>query len=258
MEACTNEKPDILVIEGTRINEESSSKEEDVEDEIINISTKAKGLSVCNWSVRDTDRMLSFSNAAKRMNKKLAISLRQAYLLEQLSACKESTAPSIDDDTIEIYANRKDWGLIGSKCDERMRNADYDKWEREYLDSAISFKDIRKDQDKYMFFCTNYDLKELIDIRPKPGSCYIKSVCEPFDVEMEIDWERVMNWINHFDLKDYSTHVSGHASGPQLKEFVQTVKPKLIVPIHTQHANFYEKWWSNVRLIDAIGDSLSF
>lgn len=85
-----------------------------------------------------------------------------------------------------------------------------------------------------MFFCTNYDLKELIDIKPKTGSCYIKSVCETFDVEMEIDWERVMNWINHFGLGNYSTHVSGHASGPQLKEFVQTVKPLSVIGSQNQ------------------------
>lgn len=102
MEACKEAKPDLLIIEGTRIDETNSKTETDVEDEICNIATNAKGLSVCNWSIRDTDRMLSFLNAAKKMNKKLAISLKQAYLLDQLSTCPDTSTPSLDDDNIEI------------------------------------------------------------------------------------------------------------------------------------------------------------
>jgi ribonuclease J len=75
MEACKEAKPDVLIIEGTRVDSNSSKKEDEVEDEIFEVSSKAKGRSVGNWSVRDTDRMLSFLNAAKKLGKKLAISL---------------------------------------------------------------------------------------------------------------------------------------------------------------------------------------
>jgi ribonuclease J len=65
---------------------------------------------------------------------------------------------------------------------------------------------------------------------------YIKSVCEPFDAEMMIDWKRVMNWLNHFGMKVDSTHVSGHASGPQLREFVEQLNAKKVVPLHNVNA----------------------
>jgi len=154
-----------------------------------------------------------------------------------------------------LYAMRKDWGMIGSDCDERLIRADYDNWEREYLNDSICYKDVKNRQNKFMFFCTNFDLKELIDIKPATGSVYVKSVCEPFDIEMEIDWQRVENWIKHFGMGDpIPTHVSGHASGPQLKEFVKTVKPKILIPVHTQHANIYDKWWDKVHLLKEIGE----
>ena len=256
MEACKNTKPDLLIIEGTRVLEESSKKESEVEDEICGISSKAAGLSVCNWSIRDTDRMFSFLNAAKKLDKKLAISLKQAYLLEQLSMCHDSIAPRIDDDNIELYANRKSWGVIGNRdwC-EKMRNEDYDSWERPYLDRAICHKDLRNHQDDYLMFCSNFDLKELIDIKPTEGSVYIKSVCEPFDAEMEIDWERIENWIKHFGMNISSTHVSGHASGLQLREFVGQVNPKTIIPIHTESAKTYEKWSKTVHVLKGAGES---
>jgi ribonuclease J len=256
VEACEKTKPDVLITEGTRIDEESSRKESDVEDEVSTITSKSKGLTVCNWPVRDTDRLLSFLNSAKRIDKTLTISLKQAYLIEQLSECKDSNVPQLHDKNLALYAMRKDWGLIGSDCEERLIRADYDMWERDYLKDSICCHDVKDSQNKFMFFCTNFDLKELIDIKPANGSVYIKSVCEPFDIEMELDWKKIENWINHFGMEQNATHVSGHASGPQLKDFVKTVKPKMVIPVHTQHANFYNKWWDNVRLLKNVGESI--
>jgi mRNA degradation ribonuclease J1/J2 len=34
-------------------------------------------------------------------------------------------------------------------------------------------------------------------------------------------------------------HASGHATGPQLRDFVQRVHPRMLIPIHTQHP----EWW---------------
>ncbi|MCJ7633070.1 hypothetical protein MUP77_11850 [Candidatus Bathyarchaeota archaeon] len=79
-----------------------------------------------------------------------------------------------------------------------------------YLDRAICYKDLRDNQAEYLMFCSNFDLKELTDIKPIAGSVYIKSVCEPFDAEMEIDWEMIENWMKHFGINISSTHVSGH------------------------------------------------
>ena len=259
MEACKEAEPDVLIIEGTRIDDGSSKTEDDVEEEICNFSGNAKGLSVCSWPIRDTDRMLSFLNAAKKMDKKLAISLKQAYLLNQLSNCSDTLAPKLNDENIELYANRKSWGTIGdSSCSLKIRNQDYDVWERPYLDMTICYKELMDTQKDYLMFCSNFDLKELIDIKPIEGSVYIKSSCEPFDAEMEIDWKRVKNWINHFGLNVESTHVSGHASGPQLKEFVEQVNAKNVIPVHTQNAKTFTNWSKNVTVLGNVGEAITF
>lgn len=255
-EALAREPPDVLITEGTRVEEAETRREADVEDEVVEFSSKAKGLTVCNWPVRDTDRMLSFLNAAKRMGKKLAISTKQAYLLDRLKECGAEGVPSLDDPNIEIYAMRKDWGMVGTGCDPRMLYADYEKWERPYLDRAVCHADIRKDPAGHMWFCSNFDLKELIDLRPPPGSVYVKSVCEPFDMEMELDWERVQNWISHFGLESRATHVSGHASGPQIRGTLGRVKPKTVIPVHTQRAGLFGEWHGSVRLLKVTEETI--
>ena len=176
-------------------------------------------------------------------------------MLNELSKFGEKFAPNLEDDGIELFASRKSWGLIGSGCERKLLNEDYDTWERAYLERAICYQELRANQEKYLFFCSNFDLKDLIDIKPSAQSVYIKSVCEPFDAEMEIDWERISNWITHFDMPIISTHVSGHASAPQLKKFIEGTKPKTIIPIHTQNAAGFQNWHNDVHLLKGVGDT---
>ena len=253
MEACQRQKPDLLITEGTRIQETNSRNEQDVENEIFSLAAKTKGLTVCNWSLRDTDRMFSFLNATKKMGKKLAISTKQAYLLHSLSDCNDPAVPKIEDKDIKVYAERKSWGLIGTATETKLRNQDYDTWERAYLDDAICYKDVKEHQKDYIIYSSNSELSKLIDIAPANGSIYIKSVCEPFDVEMEMEWERIQSWVHHFGLDIISTHVSGHASGNELRDFISTVDPKKIIPIHTESSALFKDHFGAKALLVKTG-----
>jgi ribonuclease J len=75
-----------------------------------------------------------------------------------------------------------------NRFSEKIQREDYDYWEREFLDhtNAVTARDIRENQGEFIYRCDFFELKELIDIKPRGGSSYIRSVCEPFDLEMEI------------------------------------------------------------------------
>ena len=79
-----------------------------------------------------------------------------------------------------------------SASSEKIQREDYDYWEREFLDhaNAVTAKDIKDNQDEYIFRCDFFELKELIDVKPEAGSSYIRSACEPFDIEMELDLKK--------------------------------------------------------------------
>ena len=70
-----------------------------------------------------------------------------------------------------------------------------------------------------------WEINQLTDIRPK-DAIWIKSSCEPFCDEMEIDEERKKHWLEHFNIKEYSAHASGHASGIEIMELIHEIKPK--------------------------------
>ena len=179
------------------------------------------------------------------------IGFRQANLLEHFSKIDDAF-PSVGDPNICIFAERKGWGTVGRydlpsniegiAIPQNVCDQDYASWERKYLEypNTINYLDL-KDQSEYMLFCYYFQLNELIDVNPVPGSNYLRSITEPFNDEMKLDSERVLNWLNLFDLtlfgmeKEDKLHASGHASGTEIFEMLKKIQPKLVIPVHTEN-----------------------
>ena len=265
VERCGNSDVDVMLCEGTRIAETFSKTEFEVEDDVKNIVNKTKQLVVCTYPTRDLDRLVSFYNAAKETGRDLVIDLKQAYLLKlfQTSEQWKSVFPRPDDKIIKIYIPKKSWGLKDKDIKHwtgKQLLQDYKKWEQEFLDyqNAVDYRDVSSHQKETIFYCNDYQLQQLIDVRPTEGSSYIRSSTEPFDDEMVLDHIRVKRWLIHFGLlsKDEHwnlTHVSGHGSGDQIKEVIEGTKAKTLVPIHTEHEEYHEKWHDNVKRMEPSG-----
>ncbi|MEM0372756.1 MAG: hypothetical protein QXO69_02900 [archaeon] len=65
------------------------------------------------------------------------------------------------------------------------------------------------DIEKFNFWHFN----TLVDLKPENG-LYIHSLSEPFNEEMEMSHDRMMNWLNHFKMNYFQSHCSGHINGP--------------------------------------------
>ena len=178
-----------------------------------------------------------------------------------------SEFPTVDDPNIRLFAARKTWGTAGrydlpsniegvciprSICDQ-----DYGKWERKYLDypNTINYLDL-EDQSDYMIYYSYFQLNELIDLDPVPGSNYLRSITEPFNDEMKLDAERVLNWLNLFDLELFGMeredrlHASGHASGTEVFEMLEKIQPKRVIPIHTENPMKFQESNQNVLFVE--------
>jgi ribonuclease J len=262
LDRCTSSDLDYLLCEGTRIAETNSKTEYDVESEVRAIVDKTTQLVVCTYPPRDLDRLLSFYKAATESGRDLVIDLKQAHLLSLFQSSEKcrGSFPRPDDKGIKIYLPKKSWGLIGKDVNswsKKLRDADYMVWEREFLDNgnAINCQNVSTDQKNLVFFCSDYTLQNLIDIRPQEGSSYIRSSTEPFDDEMKFDEQRVKRWIEHFGLISKEAewnhiHVSGHGDGVQLKRVIVDTDSRCLIPIHTEHEEYHKKWHRNVRSVD--------
>jgi ribonuclease J len=265
---CSESDIDILLCEGTRVNEAFSKTELDVEKEVIDIVSKTKNLVVCSYPTRDLDRLLSFYNAAVNSGRYLVIDLKQAYILKLFQSTEPTREiyPNPTDKRIKVYIPKKKWGLIDkdlTQWGKKLILEDYFSWASEFLDyeNRVDYRDVTQNQKDMIFYCSDFQVQELIDVRPKENSVYIRSSTEPFDDEMELDQRRVKRWLVHFGLlrkEDawHHIHVSGHGSGDQIKKIVDGSKAKCLVPVHTEHEEFHKKWHNNMKEVQ-LNDSIS-
>jgi len=259
VENCYESGIDFLLCEGTRIQENFSKTELDVEMDVTAIVNNTENLVVCTYPTRDLDRLLSFYNAAINSGRNLVIDLKQAYILKLFQGSEASAGiyPKPTDRGIKVYIPKKRWGLVDkdmTKWGKKLLLEDYDSWADEFIDydNHIDYRDVSANQKDMIFYCSDFQLQELIDVKPKENSSYIRSSTEPFDDEMELDQRRVKRWLVHFGLlKDESQwnhiHVSGHGSGDQIKKIIDESNSKTLIPIHTEHEEYHKKWHPQVK-----------
>ena len=262
VQRCAESDLDVLLCEGTRVDAPPSITEYDVETKITNIVNDTKNLAICGYPVRDLDRLLSFYIAAKNTNRDLVIDMKQAYLLKLFhdSTNLRGKYPAPTDDNIKIYIQRGKWGLIDKdigKFTEKIFLEDYGTWQKEFLDysNRVDYRDIAKNQNQYIFYCSDFRLQDLIDIKPAEGSSYVRSLTEPFNDEMIIKEKQIKNWFVHFGVINrednwHQVHVSGHGDGEQIKHVVENTNSKKLVPIHTVEDSYHKKWHSNVHSVN--------
>ena len=262
VQKCAESDLDLLLCEGTRVSAAASLTEFDVERKVAQIINDTTGLVICGYPIRDLDRLMSFYIAAKNTNRYLLIDMKQAYLLKLFdeSPNLKGKFPSPNDKNIKVYIQRGSWGLIDKDLEtftERQLLQDYGVWQREFLDypNSVDYRDVQKNQKEFIFYCSDYRLQDLIDIKPSEGASYIRSLTEPFNTEMEIKEDQVKNWFVHFGVINrdedwHQIHVSGHGDGEQIRHVVKDTHAKSLIPIHTVHDEYHKQWHNNVKSVN--------
>ena len=241
IEKACESKPAAMLCEGTRIDimkdNSSEAKVKRESGKIIKHANRNKKFVISDFNFKDVDRMQTFFNLAVENDRKFLITLKGACFLKWVSKDEKlkNNIPKIKDENIVIYQPKRRTGTY--------REQDYAAWERMYLkyDNIWTAEDVVQNQDKVVASFTFYNMNELIDIKPDPAAVYIHSLSEPFNEEMEIDYERLKNWLKLFNLKMYQRHASGHATGSDISEMVRKIKPKKLFPVHTEYPKLFKK-----------------
>jgi len=234
--AAKESEPSALIIEGTNIVNAKISSEAEVKTKIIPVIEHTKGLAMAGFSINDIDRLRSFYEAAQATGRKLAISMKQAFLLHKLESDPHLSIFPLDDSNISIFVKEKKKLYL---------------WEQDitnHYDNIIDASDVERMQDELILTTSFYDMNELIAIKPIPGSTYILSQSEPFNEEMEIDFEKMLNWLERFGVPQYHIHVSGHALPYQLKWAIEEINPEKVFLVHTEKPELYKRFLSDLNM----------
>jgi ribonuclease J len=226
-----------MLCEGTNMVGADYSTENEVDDKMTKVIDATQNLVLVTFRQTDVDRTRTLLKAAKKNRRRLAISLRQAYLLNRLGADRKLGLPVISSDDFLIF---------------RRKKKQYYKWEQSILDlpNVVDANEVQRIQDKVVLATSFSDLNELHTIRPAPGSSFVLSSSEPFNEEMEIEYDKFVNWLDHFGLPMYHIHCSGHMMPTEIKQVIRKVNPKILIPIHTEHPELYAKFISGTVAVE--------
>ena len=227
--------PYILICEGTRAGDERQSSEDEVYENALGAVREARGLVIADFGPRNVERLITFHRIARETSRRLVVLAKDAYLLHAMRLA----SPDIPDP-----------GSLPEICIYQDVRGRVEGWQRDvlkrYRDKLVKASDVQMSPDDFILCFSFWDIKNLIDIAPE-GGVYIYSSSEAYNEEQQIDHYRLRNWIDHFNLTLIGDpdkggggfHASGHASGPELLELIERVRPKFLIPIHTQDAAYF-------------------
>ncbi|MEM1584251.1 MAG: MBL fold metallo-hydrolase [Nitrososphaerota archaeon] len=235
---------DVLLVEGTRINDSTTKSEDDVKKEVVSETLKKKEkLITVLVSSLDIDRIRTLIEAAEECDRIPVLSPRIYHLIKTLHEVESKVKlPKLEN--AKIYFEKR------SIIDEGyfLGSPHYRGWVKKIYESLsgtdklIKSEEISKDQDEFfLIFNSHQCLFELAEIQPIPGSLFIESTSEPHDEEQEIEWEKVERWINLLRLDTRRIHASGHANREDLLKLVKEIGPKIVIPIHTENPREFKR-----------------
>ena len=245
IEKAAEAQPIAMITEGTRINEQKKvESEKNVYQESKSILKKEKHASIVDFNFKDLDRFHTVYQIAKDLEKTLVISFKHACFLEKYNQDPFVESPDSKDESIAILLPKRHTGTY--------RNEDYtDPYVKDRLDypNIIRADDIVKKPSDFMVVLNFWYFNMLIDLKPYKGS-YIHSLSEPFNEEMELSFDRMANWLNHFDMTFHQIHCSGHINGRDLKTVIEIIQPKTLFPIHTEHPDCFSSFHDNTIIVN--------
>jgi len=233
---------DVLITEGTNMGEGRPQGESDVgkySSALIEKSNRGGNcLTLVKVSPNDIDRISSIVNLAKELDNEVILTKGVASTICIASSFSERLRfiklPDLKECRILLpkdttYADRH------SKFLEREGLADLFLKPSDYHSECSS---------KPHVIISRGDLN-LFKLKPLPRSLYIFSTSEPVNEEEEFNLEREVNTAQLLGLLFYHIHASGHASSLDLVEMVKQIKPKKLIPIHTENPNAFVKIFSD-------------
>lgn len=214
---------DFLITEGTNIGSTDLDDETKVGNDVSALLTNHNKCTLVSSAMYDLYRLNTIYNATKAQNKKLVIPIKQAFIIDQISPNGTFLNLNLSAQDIKIFRKKK------------STTYEYEKRViQKYQNQVENCNSLSPVQDDLVFMVSFFDMNEMCDFQPNPGSQYIISQSEPHNEEMEIDRWKLMNWLEKYGLPAFDTHCSGHIRPNELKQLIKDINPDKIIPIHTE------------------------
>jgi len=235
---------DLLFMEGTMMqrNNDEFPKESAVEQKIFETVRNQQNISFIISSSQNIDRIVSAYRACKRAGKTFVIDIYTAWVLEQLKYVSDST-PKMEWELIKVY--------LSHSQHEKLKNHPefFGDFRQRLYQYRVQKEDLQANPAGYLFFgkMSHFrtinlykDIKQVNVIYSQWIGYLSYSDTEYFGAEAMAGYQ------NDPQVNFVYAHTSGHATVADLQRFAKALKPKMLVPVHTECGEGFIETFANV------------
>jgi len=231
-------KIDCLLMEGTCIgrDDKEDRNETAVELDIAKVLKTNEKITFFMSSSQNIDRLVTAFRACKQSGSLFIIDLYTAYVLDQLQTARK-TMPHHTWEGVRVTALKHH--------EDKLIEASHGAFVEDCHKHSISMKEIQKRKNKMLFLTRdNRIFRQFVAKYPElHGATIIYSMWEGYLT----DNFKAFCQKNSLNLQ--LIHVSGHARVKDLAAFARALNPKVVIPIHTFHAERYGEIFDNVKIL---------
>ena len=235
---------DLLFMEGTMIQRcnDDFPTETDVEKKIYETIKEQENITFLISSSQNIDRIVSAFRACKRAGKTLVLDIYTAWVLEQLKLISKNI-PAMEWDQIKIKFSYNQHEKLKDNPDffGDFRNRVYQ--------HRISKEELHANPAEYLFFSKMSHYKTINLHKKILPVTVIYSQWLGYLSSMDSDYygaEAIAGYQSDPQVNFVYAHTSGHATVEDLQKFAEALKPKILVPVHTECGNLYNDFFENV------------
>ncbi len=233
----------VLICEGTKINKAIVESEQYVEENLEKIFEKNPfDFILVKYDRIDWDRFRTFANMAKKYNWKYVITEMDAffyYLLNKKAIYETMKQPNILKDNHILILKR---GSVRHKWQQKIRQIIY---KRGLEDKFLEYNDIKSLKKNFLIYITHLPNYLMNNLDFDKRGLFISSSIDPYAEEFFDNTNTIRRKLEPYGIPAYRVHASGHSTPHDIINFIDEIKPKVLIPIHTEHPKFFQKLFQN-------------
>jgi len=240
---------DYLLLEGTTIGRESKpfKTEEEIENDFVKVFQEQNNINLIYTSGQNIDRIVSIFRACIKANKILVVDVYVAKILKELSRFAQIPNPSKEFENLKV--------MFAHFTDSRLTREGNEKILYEFKQYKITKEEIGNQADKIVMFIRPSMQIDLGKIKGIDGGNLIYSMWEGY--LQKSGTKKLLDYLTNRNFTIHKIHTSGHADTETLKQMVEAIKPKNIVPIHTFSKSEYSGIFSTPIVEINDGETIS-
>jgi ribonuclease J len=240
---------DYLLLEGTTIGRESKPfrTEEEIENNFVKVFQEQNKINLIYTSGQNIDRIVSIFRASIKTNKILVVDVYIATVLKTLSDFAKIPYPSKEFENLKV--------MFPYYTSKRLKNEGNKTILYQFKDYKITKEEIGNQADKIVMLVRPSMQKDLENITGIDGGNLIYSMWEGYLPKSGT--KKLLDYLTNRNFTIHKIHTSGHADTQTLKQMVEAIKPKNIVPIHTFSGSDYARIFSTPIVEINDGEAIS-